>query len=193
MIYTKTGDNGTTSLVDGTRVSKCDIRVESYGTVDELNSHIGLLAEMVLEIPQRRNGLDIKEFQRWFGELKKIQNELFVVQTLLATADPEVYQKMPQLPQESVDRLESSIDELTAILPKSNAFVIAGGSKAGAECHVARTVCRRAERQIVRLAETAEVEEVVRKYVNRLSDFLFVLSRHLVLLEEKKENFWHAI
>lgn len=192
MIYTKTGDKGKTSLVDGSRVDKCDIRVESYGTVDELNSHIGLLAEMILEIPQRSDVSKTADCKHLFDQQKEIQDELFVIQTLLATADPSTYQKMPQLGEESVRRLESSIDQLTAILPQNKAFVIAGGSIAGAQCHVARTVCRRAERMIVKLSQQAEVDETIRKYINRLSDYLFVLSRHLVLLENKKENFWHA-
>lgn len=193
MIYTKTGDEGKTSLVDGTRVEKCDIRVESYGTVDELNSHVGLLAEMVVELKKKSGDEVTDECDRIYDKLKMVQNELFVVQTLLATEDPRTYEKMPQMKEESVGRLEEAIDQMTAMLPKSNAFVIAGGSMAGAECHVARTTCRRAERIIVRLAQDAWVSDIIRKYINRLSDYLFVLSRRLVILEGKDENFWHAI
>lgn len=184
MVYTKTGDKGTTSLVGGQRVKKFDPRVEAYGTVDELNSHIGLLAEL-LQAP-------VERIEEIFRQLKKTQNNLFVIQTLLATEDESIYQKLPQLKEKSVAEMEHWIDEMEAKLPKHNKFVIPGGSLASAQAHVCRTVCRRAEREIVRLAEQEKIEENLMKYINRTSDYLFVLSRYILMLEKKEENFWSA-
>lgn len=167
MIYTKTGDEGHTSLVGGTRVLKCDIRVEAYGTVDELNSHIGLLAAQV-DSPSLRD------------ELTGIQRTLFDIQTLLAT-EQEVPFALPRVETAQVTALENLIDAMQARLPQLHSFVLPGGSIPAAQCHVARTVCRRAERCMVALAQQSPVEPVLLKYVNRLSDYLFVLSRLLLL------------
>lgn len=178
MVYTKTGDNGTTSLVGGTRVSKCDGRVEAYGTVDELNSHIGLLAEYALPVDATT-----------YKQLKSIQDDLFTVQTLLATEDEALYPKMPQIGGDDVKRLEGWIDEADASLPRLRSFVTAGGSVAGAQGHVARCVCRRAERRVVELATNNSVDAALMRYLNRLSDYLFVISRKLVVAEGKSETF----
>lgn len=186
MIYTKIGDDGTTSLVEGSRVLKCDARVETYGTVDELNSHIGLLAEMMLAIPNNQTFLPNVE------RLKTIQNNLFVAQTLLATGDVSVAASLPQLQEKEVCALESIIDELSAEIPPLSSFVIPGGSMAGAQAHVARCVCRRAERLVVALSQTVSVPPEILHYLNRLSDLLFVLSRWIVLRENKNEIFWHS-
>lgn len=175
MIYTKTGDKGTTSLIGGTRVSKADLRVEAYGTVDELNAQVGLLAEMVRTLSPGT-----------FAFLKGIQNNLFVVQTLLAAENPEQF---AQLPADATEGLERQIDAINAQLPQLRSFVIPGGSMSGAQAHVARTVCRRAERCIVRL-ELQEKYAETQRYINRLSDFLFVLSRHLVLMEGQDESLY---
>ena len=182
MIYTKTGDDGSTSLVDGQRVLKCDDRVEAYGTVDELNAHIGVVAEMVKPIAA----------DHYYADLKNVQNNLFVIQTLLATENEDVYAKLPQLPEHAVIKLEQHIDEITTQLPKINSFVIPGGSLVGAQCHVARCICRRAERCIVRLQQHSNVSNIIQQYINRLSDYLFVLSRVLVLQEGKSENLWSS-
>lgn len=179
MIYTKTGDSGTTSLVGGTRVLKCDIRVEAYGTVDELNAHIGLLAEMVKSIDSPH-----------YEALKQVQRNLFIVQTLLAT-EKEVKFELPQLPADAVEDLEHRIDGLQESLPPFRSFVIPGGTMASAQCHVARTVCRRAERCIVKLRQEAEVDSRVASYVNRLSDYLFILSRELVLSQGAEESLFN--
>lgn len=181
MIYTKTGDGGTTSLVGGTRVDKCDIRVEAYGTVDELNSHLGVVGELIRTISPEH-----------YGQVKEIQNDLFVVQTLLATEQADLYAKMPQLSPTAPEKIEQWIDRMQEQLPKLDSFVIAGGNLAGAECHVARCVCRRAERRIVELDKAYTIETHLKKYVNRLSDYLFVLSRLMVTMDSKEENFWHA-
>ena len=128
MIYTKTGDSGTTSLVGGSRVAKDDHRVEAYGTVDELNSHIGLLAEM---FRPRQGG--------YYDELKAVQRNLFTLQTLLATEDETLYRRLPQLEADEVEMLERQIDTISDQLPQLHSFVIAGGNLLGAQCHVAPT------------------------------------------------------
>lgn len=178
MIYTKTGDNGTTSLVGGTRVLKCDDRVEAYGTVDELNSQLGLLAEFIRQ-----------DESVYFNFLKQVQRNLFIVQTLLAT-EKEVPYELPKLSDSALTDLERSIDHIQKFLPKFQHFIIPGGNVASTQCHVCRTVCRRAERCIVRLAQGQPVPEEVLRYMNRLSDFLFVLSRHLVVSSGQKESFF---
>ena len=180
MIYTKAGDSGTTSLVGGTRVSKDNIRVEAYGTVDELNSHIGLLAEMFRV-----------EHGGYYDELKAVQHNLFTLQTLLATEDADVYARLPQLRLEEVELLERQIDTISDLLPKLQNFVIAGGNMTGAQCHVCRTVCRRAERRVVSLAREAKVDEVIQRYLNRLSDYLFVLGRHAVVSKGQAEDLYN--
>lgn len=179
MIYTKTGDGGTTSLVGGSRVDKDDKRVEAYGTIDELNSHIGLLAEML----RRFNG-------GYYDELKAVQKNLFDIQTLLATEDETIYARMPQLQMEEVEILERQIDTISDRLPKLHNFVIAGGNIEGAQAHVCRTVCRRAERVVVTLAHDVSVDQMILRYINRLSDYLFVLARAVVLADGKSEDLY---
>ena len=177
MIYTKTGDKGTTSLVGGTRVAKDDVRVEAYGTVDELNSQLGLLAEML-----RADSHDDT------ARVKHIQQELFTIQTLLATEDADLLQRLPQLSPDAVTALEKWIDSTQEALPPLRSFVIPGGTLIGAQAHVARCVCRRAERRVVTLsaAHPNDTIDSCRTYLNRLSDLLFVLSRKWTL--EKGEE-----
>jgi cob(I)alamin adenosyltransferase len=179
MIYTKTGDSGTTSLVGGSRVDKDNVRVEAYGTVDELNSHIGLLAEMLRPATDGH-----------YRELKEVQRNLFTLQTLLATEDEAIYARLPHLSEEEVANLERQIDAITDSLPKLHSFVIAGGNMAGAQCHVCRTVCRRAERRVVSLSHTVSVDETIMRYLNRLSDYLFVLGRRAVVADGKQEDLY---
>ena len=165
-IYTKTGDAGQTSLVGGQRVSKCCQRLESYGTIDELNSHIGLLMADISDEADRATLLDI-------------QAALFVVGGYLATdtSQREVRTGNIVTP-EMVAAIEDEIDRLQALLPPLRLFILPGGSRAAAQAHVCRTVCRRAEREILRLAdEGADIDPQVTAYVNRLSDYLFVLAR----------------
>ena len=179
MIYTKTGDSGTTSLVGGSRVNKDDARVEAYGTVDELNSHIGLLAEIMRPMAEE-----------YYGQLKVVQHNLFTLQTLLATEDETIYARLPQLKEDEVATLERQIDAITDQLPKLHNFVIAGGNLAGAQCHVCRTVCRRAERRIVTLSHNVKVDATIQRYLNRLSDYLFVLARQAVVMDGKTEDLY---
>ncbi len=176
-IYTKTGDKGQTSLIGGTRLPKYHIRIEAYGTVDELNSFIGLVRDSISE----------KEL---FDLLIEIQDRLFTIGSLLA-ADPEKNlpgrqagkMQLPQLNESDVVLLEKAIDKMNETLPEMKSFVLPGGHPTVSHCHIARCVCRRAERSVLRLSESAgggeKVDELIYKYLNRLSDYLFVLSRKL--------------
>jgi cob(I)alamin adenosyltransferase len=172
-IYTKTGDKGTTALFGGTRVPKHHIRIESYGTVDELNSHIGLIRDQ-----------DIAENHKQL--LTHIQDRLFTLGAILAT-DPEKATlksgkerlNIPKISEEDISLLESKIDEMNASLPPMTNFILPGGHQTVSFCHIARCVCRRAERHTSFLNDNEPVEEPVLIYLNRLSDFLFVLARKL--------------
>ena len=165
-IYTKTGDKGTTSLLGGTRVSKGHQRLESYGSVDELNSYIGLLLDH--EVNNTRRDL-----------LKTIQDRLFVIGSNLATVPGKELQKVPVLVNDDVEELERAIDQMDQELPPLKYFILPGGHQSVSFCHVARTVCRRVERNVVLLAESEEVAELIIVYLNRLSDYLFVLARKM--------------
>lgn len=163
-IYTKTGDKGNTSLYDGTRISKDDIRVESYGTIDELNSALGFARTFITD----REIVDI---------IYKIQRELFDVAGELATLDKE---KFPEKISEShVEYLEKVIDDYLSRVDDVNHFIIPGTNAASAALHVARTICRRAERRILTLSKNERVSEQLMKYVNRLSDTIYALARYL--------------
>ena len=176
-IYTKTGDGGETSLLGGKRVSKANLRIEAYGTFDELNSFTGLA--LASGLPTEVTGL-----------LQQVQHELFVLGSRLA-ADPEKPRlKLPELNELSVIRLEDAIDELTAQLPEMTHFILPGGSAAVSSLHVARCVCRRAERATLRLASESAVEEVIIKYLNRLSDYLFVAARYTGFKQGVAEIKW---
>lgn len=165
-IYTKTGDRGMTSLIGGTRVPKNSARLEAYGSVDELNSYIGMIRSLVTN-PEIA------------GELAEIQMRLFDVGGNLAT-DPNGQTRLPLGVEEAdIEVLEKAIDRMDAEVPPSRSFVLPGGNELVSFCHIARTVCRRAERRMLDLNQEAAVEELVMKYVNRLSDYLFMLSRKL--------------
>ncbi|MBR2203314.1 MAG: cob(I)yrinic acid a,c-diamide adenosyltransferase [Prevotella sp.] len=176
-IYTKTGDDGLTSLVGGERVSKCSPRLESYGTVDELNSNIGVLIASMVETGSCKG--DDEVVIRSF--LCNVQRGLFVVGGYLATdTSKRETTKGTTVTQEMVDEVEKEIDRLTTLLKPQRAFILPGGCLAAAHAHVCRTVCRRAERDVLRLQESGvEVDTNVKKYLNRLSDYFFVLSRKL--------------
>jgi cob(I)alamin adenosyltransferase len=166
-IYTKTGDKGNTSLIGGTKVPKSHLRIEAYGTVDELNSYIGLCKDLLAD----KHGKNI---------LQEIQDRLFTVGSSLA-CDPEKEPKMkiPDLHETDVTLLEKEIDHMNDLLPAMKNFILPGGHPAVSHLHIARCICRRAERCCVRLeTEKEEVESIVIKYLNRLSDYLFVLARY---------------
>lgn len=163
-IYTKTGDKGQTSLIGGTRVPKYHTRIDAYGTVDELNSYIGLIRDQQIDEHSKK-------------VLMEIQDRLFTIGSLLA-ADPEKSRmKLPELNEQDVLVLEKEIDAMNETLPEMRSFILPGGHTTVSFCHIARCVCRRAERLTVQLAETEDVPELIIKYLNRLSDYIFVLSR----------------
>ena len=165
-IYTKTGDKGSTSLIGGTKVSKSHMRIEAYGTVDELNSYVGLCRDL----------LDNEEMR---AELQEIQDRLFTIGSSLA-CDPnkEPLLKIPDLKESDLQFLEQSIDKMNEVLPVMKSFILPGGHPTVSHFHVARCICRRAERACVRLqAENQEIEPLIIKYLNRLSDYLFVVAR----------------
>jgi len=176
-IYTKTGDKGFTSLIGGTRVAKYHLRIESYGTVDELNSYIGLIRDQDIA------GHD-KEI------LKQIQDRLFTIGSSLA-ADPERSKMViPDLHMQDVELLEKEIDSMNEQLPELRHFILPGGSNAISFCHIARCICRRAERITVELATNSIVDEKVNIYLNRLSDYLFTLARKIGDDSKVPENQW---
>ena len=164
-VYTKTGDKGETSIIGGIRVKKSCERLEAYGTVDELSSHLGLLASMLPD-----------------GEDKdliiRIQNNLFSVCSNLATDQSQTpLYDSAKLPDGEIEVLEQEVDKIMNLLPERQGFILPGGTQAAAQAHVCRTVCRRAERRIVALSEVAQISPETQQYINRLSDYLFVLAK----------------
>jgi cob(I)alamin adenosyltransferase len=176
-IYTKTGDKGYTSLIGGTRVPKHHLRIESYGTVDELNSYIGLIRDQAIADEDKET-------------LKEIQDRLFTIGSTLASDPKKSKMKIPDLHEEDIVFLESEMDKMNLILPELRHFILPGGNTIASYCHIARCVCRRAERMTVHLAEEEFVEEKVIIYLNRLSDYLFTLSRKITYDHKCEENKW---
>jgi cob(I)alamin adenosyltransferase len=165
-IYTRGGDDGTTSLMGGRRLPKYDLRVESYGTVDELIAWIGLI----------RVGIEISDIKE---ELTYLQGQLMCAAAALAT-DPANPPAREVLPEENViERLEALIDKMEEELPRLTSFILPGGNQISSHCHIARCVCRRAERSVVKLSESETIPQIVTKLLNRSSDFLFVLARYV--------------
>lgn len=164
-IYTKTGDKGETSIFGGRRLAKDHVRIESYGTVDELNSYLGLIRDSVQE-----EGIRLL--------LKSIQDRLFTIGSNLAS-DPEKQLTTPDIYESDITALEQAMDEMNKGLPALKNFILPGGHPTVSYCHLARCVCRRAERRVVSLAQLEQVDEIIVRYLNRLSDYLFVLSRQL--------------
>jgi cob(I)alamin adenosyltransferase len=178
-IYTKTGDNGTTSLIGGTKVLKSDLRIEAYGTVDELNSYIGLCRDLVNDVSSKKI-------------LKEIQDRLFTIGSSLA-CDPQKEPKMkiPDLKEEDIHLLEKEMDKMGDSLPEMKHFILPGGHPTISHIHIARCVCRRTERNCVRLQnETREEDVLIIKYLNRLGDYLFILARHISRLLNAEEIPW---
>ncbi|WP_448698944.1 cob(I)yrinic acid a,c-diamide adenosyltransferase [Mucilaginibacter sp. AW1-3] len=176
-IYTKTGDKGHTSLIGGTRVPKHHLRIESYGTVDELNSYIGLIRDQ-----------DIAA--KYKTILKEVQDRLFTIGASLASDPEKSKMKIPDLHLTDIELLEHEIDRMDSELPALRHFILPGGSNAISFCHIARCVCRRAERLTVHLSEESFVEEKVVIYLNRLSDYLFTLARKIGNEQQVAENEW---
>lgn len=178
-IYTKTGDSGTTALIGGTRLSKAHIRIDAYGTVDELNAYIGLLRDQPVNAARR----DL---------LKEIQDRLFTVGSHLASEPDQTRKKLPDLHSTDILLLENEMDAMDAKLPVLRAFVLPGGHESVSFGHVARTVCRRAERAVVLLNEHEPMDEIVIRYLNRLSDYLFMLCRLMTHELGAEEVAWKA-
>ncbi len=176
-IYTKTGDKGYTSLIGGTRVPKHHVRIETYGTVDELNSYIGIIRDQEITPEQK-------------DMLKEIQDRLFTIGSSLASDPEKSKMKIPDLHTSDIELLEQQIDKMNEDLPELRHFILPGGDQAVSFCHIARCVCRRAERICVNLAEISSVDEQVIIYLNRLSDYLFVLARKLCQDRKIPENQW---
>ncbi len=176
-IYTKTGDTGQTSLVGGTRISKASLRIETYGTIDELNAYIGLVRDC--EVNEQRK-----------PQLKEIQDRLFTMGSLLASEPTQTKKQIPDLHESDIVLLENEIDNITTIVPPLRAFILPGGHQSVSFCHLARTVCRRAERLVILLNETEPVDALIIKYLNRLSDYLFMLSRQMTFDLNIEEVTW---
>ena len=177
-VYTKTGDDGTSGLIGGTRVEKYDLRLESYGTVDELNSWLGLIRSQPID----QNTREI---------LLSVQNNLFVIGARLATdlSKADLAYSLPLDP-DDITILEKEMDRILDQLPPMEHFVLPGGGNTISYCHLARTVCRRAERRVCELAKKVNIPPELIKYLNRLSDYLFVLSRKIAVDEQVDEVQW---
>ncbi len=176
-IYTKTGDAGTTSLLGGARVSKAHIRIEAYGTVDELNSYIGLLRDQQVNAAHK----DL---------LKTIQDRLFTLGAELATEPGKDKVVKPDLYEEDVLQLEKAMDDMDKVLPALTNFILPGGHQSVSFAHIARCVCRRTERLVISLNEVEPIDGLVVRYLNRLSDFLFVLGRKMAQDLKAEEVIW---
>ncbi|MFA4852469.1 MAG: cob(I)yrinic acid a,c-diamide adenosyltransferase [Bacteroidales bacterium] len=178
-IYTKTGDAGETSLIGGSRVPKHHIRIEAYGTVDELNSYIGLIRDQQIN-------------QHYKDVLLEIQNKLFIAESLLASEKEEITKSLPGIKTEDISLLENEIDSMNKSLPELHSFILPGGHTTVSYCHIARCVCRRAERIVTSLSQNHPVDEIILKYLNRLSDYLFVLARKIAADNNTPEIHWKA-
>ena len=177
-IYTKQGDQGTTSLLNGTRVPKDDLRVIAYGTVDELNAHIGLLRDLI-------ENDDIKT------DLLHIQHTLFNMQALLAVDKEKACPvNLKNIDTEDIDFLEQKIDDMQSQLSPQTYFLIPGGHPTASQCYIARCICRRAERKLISMSKQHDLDESISMYINRLSDYLFTLFRYVTFLLNVKENTW---
>ncbi len=177
-IYTKTGDKGETSLIGGSRVKKNHQRIEAYGTIDELNSYIGLIRSQ--EIP--------KEI---VSTLIEIQKQLFIIGSILAT-DPKVIKKNPyEIQEESIKFLENEIDKMNVDLPVLKSFILPGGNSIVSYCHIARCVCRRAERIVIGFSNNQDDYLLLKIYLNRLSDYLFILARKIGKINNAEEICWY--
>lgn len=179
-IYTRSGDLGETSLVNGRRVSKADLKIEAYGTVDELNAFVGQARVSAAEV-----GLE-----RLAAIMLRVQHELFNLGSILATDPGEAHPSQPRVGLEDVGQIEREIDEMNADLPKLRSFVLPGACRLDAEIHIARTICRRAERALAALMDQEAVDEASLRYLNRLSDALFVWGRWACAKVGRPETLW---
>ncbi len=190
-VYTRTGDQGETSLVGGVRIKKSNIRLEAYGTVDELSAHLGMLVSMMerLRTGDGTSGMGVEcDF------VIRVQNNLFNVCTHLATDQSQTpLYPSAHLADGEITLLEERIDSLMQQLPERQGFVLPGGVPAACQAHICRTVCRRAERRIAALSEEAQIAPEMQQYINRLSDYLFVLAKIINFNEGKSEIVWQNV
>lgn len=175
-IYTKKGDTGETSLLGGARVKKYDLRIEAYGTVDELNSYLGLVGDYGTE--------KLKQLNR------RIQSNLFTIGSHLALEEGKTNIRLPQISEADIAELENAIDDMDAELPPLRNFILPGGHPSVSHAHVARCICRRAERRCVELAEKSSRDPIMVRYLNRLSDYLFTLARYFSKIYGSEEIPW---
>jgi cob(I)alamin adenosyltransferase len=180
-VYTKTGDQGSTHLAGGQQVSKTSLRIEAYGGVDELNAQMGMVAESLNKMPR------LKHLQK---RIIRIQNELFDLGSQLAVLPEDRRENTPVIKPADIERLEHEIDEMNGQLPILKSFILPGGGEISARLHVARTVCRRIEREVIRLSEEDRLDDTEIPYLNRLSDWLFVASRFAALKSDTGERLW---
>ncbi len=178
-IYTKTGDKGITSLIGGKRVPKHHIRIEAYGTIDELISFIGLFSDIVND-------------EKITPNLIKIQDNLFIIGSYLANENSNPVKSKYNIAESEIKNLENDIDEINSKLEEIKKFIIPGGDIQSSYCHVIRTICRRAERTISKICETTEVEPAIVQYINRLSDYFFCLGRYILKEKKIKERVWQS-
>ncbi len=194
-IYTKTGDKGKTSLFGGQKVPKDHLRLEAYGSIDELNSHLGLIQAQLAQLAFGETS-EPKEGQDWLERLQEqiesIQNYLFNLGSHLATPKAELQAQLPPLSESPIADLEQSMDLMSVELPPLQQFILPGGSPLASHLHVARTLCRRTERAIVRLHQVEPVENSILQYINRLSDWLFVSARYANLKLGFKDQTWSS-
>ncbi|MFI3288575.1 MAG: cob(I)yrinic acid a,c-diamide adenosyltransferase [Rikenellaceae bacterium] len=179
-VYTKGGDTGTTSLINGDRVKKYDDRVEAYGTIDELTAHLALLGDKMRSD---------STLTKYVDEINVINSMLMNIEAHLAAGDPIKY-PLPEVDTESIEMLERRIDEMQSALPSIMKFTIPGGCKLNSLCHICRTVCRRAERRTAVVMESYTIDKNVAKYINRLSDYLYLLGRTLTVHCGAEEILW---
>jgi len=187
-VYTRSGDKGETGLIGGQRVSKDHPRIQAYGDLDELNSLVGMVRTL---LPGEKSW-PAAEREIWDREFKLMQNRLFDAGSLLAAPEASAWETRPRFGEQDDLALETSMDRMQAHLGELKSFVLPGGSPLNAWLHLCRTVCRRAERKVVALAREGEVDPGVRRYLNRLSDWFFVASRHAARLADSPEFLWET-
>ena len=176
-IYTKKGDKGTTQLLGGEEVKKNHIRINCYGTIDELNAFIGNIYDQKINKENK-------------NILLNIQNTLFNLGSNISCNNKNITKTLPVISKNKVKELENEIDKMEKILPNLKSFILPSGSDLSSKCHIARTICRRAERSLVELSEYTEINPIYLKYINRLSDYLFVLARYILISQGGKEMLW---
>ena len=184
-VYTKSGDKGQTYLVGGKKIAKNDIRICSYGEIDELNAYIGGCRQLIVEKS------DNSEFKKLSNILYRIQNELFNLGNMLATLDEDIKKGMPRIEDSHIVKMENEIDYFNENLPDLKSFVLPGGSQLNIWFHISRTLCRRCERTVVSLSQKESVDGIIVKYLNRLSDGLFVWSRWVNVMQSDSEVSWN--